>query len=145
MYIRLACSHCRRPLKSNREHCVGPEWEASTSQLAECFLFTCSKHLCEEMTSSPKKIPEINFRTGLGSLEADFLVLRDPFWGPFEALKPLQALPGCPERPRERFRGPPGRVTSPPGTPSSPPGPSKTNESLNENNDFAKNWLSRPR
>ena len=28
--IRLACGHCRRPLKSNREPCVGPAWEAST-------------------------------------------------------------------------------------------------------------------
>ena len=28
--IRLACGHCRRPLKSNRERCVGPACETST-------------------------------------------------------------------------------------------------------------------
>ena len=87
----------------------------------QTFLSTRSKHLCAEKTSSPKKIPEIHFRTSLGSLEADFLLLRHPFWALSEARKSPQALPGCPECSRERSRAPPGRLASSPGTPSAPP------------------------
>ena len=85
------------------------------------FLSTRSKSLCAKKTSSRKKIPEIHFRTSLGSLEADFLVLRERFWALFEARRSPQALPGCPECSRERSRAPPGRLASSPGTPSPPP------------------------
>ena len=47
-----------------------------------------------------KKDARSPFLDRLGSLEGDFLVLREPFWVPFEAPKRPQALLGWPRAPQ---------------------------------------------
>ena len=64
------------------------------------FLSTRSKHLCAEKSASPKKIPEIHFRTPLGSLEADFLLLRKTFGAPRTYFAPLKELLNATKRSR---------------------------------------------
>ena len=56
------------------------------------FLSTRSKHLCAEKSASPKKIPEVHFRTPLESLEANFLLLRRTFGAPRTYFAPLKEL-----------------------------------------------------